>query len=448
MNRRRNNKENRLVVSAPVQCLFTRIREFLYDPPFLLQCCILWLYRIVLDVIYIRIISPIYLYDGLETKIVPSMYIASILAILVFSPLIVKIQDGKRPSDFLISFINYLYFIPLTSYCGCKGASGSFFVIAVTYWGVLLGLQMKVPTIVVADSNMKYKKWLFLFMSCAASTFVMYISGKYTHFRLTLDIYDVYGIRQEAAGYDMSTIAAYVLSMMAVVLTILLLYWLTQKNYLMAILICVVFLFLFSIAAHKTQIFLLLIALGAFFFFQDWMIPWVGGALILLSGVASAEYLIRGSCYILSFFLRRLMILPAYLSELYYMFFLDNPLNLFRDGIMGKLSFRSIYPIDLAYLLGESEGKVTAANNGLLGDMFANLPIPVGLVIMPLIIVMCTRLLDMVACQKSKKLVVIFSLYFAISFINTSWSTVLLSHGFFVTCILLYFWPREEGEIL
>ena len=86
----------------------------------------------------------------------------------------------------------------------------------------------------------------------------------------------------------------------------------------------------------------------------------------------------------------------------------------------------------------------THANNGLLGDLFVNLPTSLGLILMPLLLVLCFRLLDMVSHGLPQKILISFCVYYAVSFINTSWSIVLLSHGFLFSCALLYVFPRKE----
>ena len=142
---------------------------------------------------------------------------------------------------------------------------------------------------------------------------------------------------------------------------------------------------------------------------------------------------------------RRIMYLPVKISQQRYQMFQSEPLSLFRDSIMGKFSFDALYSTELPLITGEFRGHpMESANNGLLGDLFANLPLIPGLVIMPLILVLCFRLLDLSAGRTSKRTTVVICAYFAMSFINSSWSTVLLSNGFLLACIVLYFFHNDK----
>ena len=100
---------------------------------------------------------------------------------------------------------------------------------------------------------------------------------------------------------------------------------------------------------------------------------------------------------------------------------------------------------DAQLIQSSLESFETNANNGLLGDMFANLPILFGLLLMPLLLILCFRLMDLATEKVPLKYLVPFCVFFASAFMNGSWGTVLLSHGFLVACLLLYIFPREEG---
>lgn len=81
-----------------------------------------------------------------------------------------------------------------------------------------------------------------------------------------------------------------------------------------------------------------------------------------------------------------------------------HPLNLFRDGILGKLSYDPVYSIKIPKVIGEYMGTGSSANNGLVGDMYANLPVVLGVFLMPLILVILFRLLDAAAETSPKDL--------------------------------------------
>lgn len=429
---------------SKVMHLARRVWDTCQATPFPAQCLLILLYRLCLDFVYITQLSPTYAYMGFTTALVPVRYLCSLVGMAVFIPFIAALNEDSRPSSTLVTFLHYLYFIPMTSYCGCKGTSFWFLGCVLVYWAVLLVLQFRLPTLQLAPIVLRHTKKIFVILTVFSVLFVLFISGRYTGFRLTLDFINVYDIRAEAVAYAMPRIFRYLLSFMTMILSTLLLYWLQERRYVIAGCVFVVFLFYFSIAANKSDFFFLFLLLGCYALYRSWMLRWA--SLFLTTGTAAAWLLKTAAVSIhpLSLFVRRLMYIPVQLSEIYAEFFSENPLNLFRHGIMGKFSFENIYSIGIPKLIGEYLGEGGNANNGMLGDMFANLPPILGTLLMPLILVICFRLLDLVTKGLPPKVSISFCAYFAISFINTSWSVVLLSHGFLLACLLLYVFPKKE----
>ncbi len=105
---------------------------------FLFQCGLILLYRLVLDFMYLTRLSPIYAYSGFTTDLVWIKYALSWLLVLVCLPLVVGLQgQEERPSSILVTLMNYVYFLPMTSYLGCKGSDLGFFCAVAVYWLVL-----------------------------------------------------------------------------------------------------------------------------------------------------------------------------------------------------------------------------------------------------------------------------------------------------------------------
>ncbi len=417
--------------------------------PLIVHALLIIVYRLLFDALYIKVISPVHTYAGFITQPYPLRYGVSLLTVLLFAPAVAWHQRQKHASATLFTIINYLFFIPMTCYYGCRGMDYRFYIVAVIYWAVLLLLQAKVPVLTVKPFPTQRVKWLFPLLTVGSAAMIMFISGRYTGFRLTFDILNVYGIRAEAAAYQIPGILSYALAMMPCLLSVLILYWLKKKRYLIAFLLCIVFLFLFSIAAHKAIFFMLILALGCWVVFRPWMAKWFGGLMAVGVLVSFAEFAVRGSSYIADTFFRRLCLLPVQIGSQYAEFFGENPLNLFRDGILGKFSFDGIYTATIPRIIGEFRNYFNQnANNGLLGDMYANLPPALGMFIMPLIITIEFRILDMFSGNVDKKIVFPFCVFYAISFIDSSWSTVLLTGGFLLLCLLLYIFPKEEKNTL
>lgn len=416
--------------------------------PFPVQVLFTIGYRLLLDFVYVALIAPTDRWANFTMSMIPLRYLTSLLVVVVISPWIVALLQYRSPSSILLSFLNYLYFIPLTSYCGCYGVDTNFFLVGIVYWVLMLVLQRKIPTLSIKPLSAKGISRSMTLLTAGAVCFVMAVSGKYTGFRFTLDFIHVYEIRAEAATYQLSAPASYLLGMMPIILAVLLAYWIQRKQWFIAAVLVVIFLFLFSIAANKSTFLFLILLLGSHLFYRDWMLRWMPGLLGLACVVPFIEHAL-GGIWFLSLLFRRMMYVPAQLAEKYAIFFSKYPVALFQNGIMGKFSFDDFYSTNLARVMGEFMSNYdTNENSGLLADMYANLPAMLGLLFMPLILILCFRLLDLAASSCDYKTLMPFCIYFAMSFINTSWSTVLLTHGFLAACLMLYFVPKEEKTLL
>lgn len=245
------------------------------ENPFPVQCGLLLFYRLVLDFVYVTQLSPIFAYSGFTTDLSPVTYGLSWLLLLTYTPLIVGIQEQEeRPSSVMVTLINLLYFLPMTSYMGCKGSSQWFMASVAIYWLIFMLLQLRMPSFSLKRVSPRHGKLLFNALTVGAVLLVMGVSGVYTGFRLKLNISDVYSIRTESASYDIPTILNYALSWMTMVLSILILYWLRAKKYLLVAGLIVVYLFYYSIGAHKSVFLFLFLLLACYFLYRNWIYRW------------------------------------------------------------------------------------------------------------------------------------------------------------------------------
>ena len=409
------------------------------------QIAMILLYRLALDIQYILVLSPVYGYSGFVMDLSLVLYLCSWLVVIGFSPFLAQLNNQKTPSSVLLTMISYLYFLPLTSYVGFKDVEWRFFSAAVLYWFILLLLQHHIPVLSLKSTRITAINNLAILITLFSCGLVMYVSGRYTGFRFVLDLSNVYEIRAEAAAYDLPSILSYALSILPVILSILLVYWLQRKRYLYVAGLIVVYLFLFSIAAHKSIFFFLFLLLAGYFFCGNWVLRWLPGLLTGGMLLSVLERLLLGTFNITGYFVRRMLYVPVNLSYRYYSFFQENPVDLFRMGIMNKLLCDPLYTIGVPRVIGEASGNPqTNANAGLLGDMFSNLPILVGVLLMPLILIICFRLLDLTASKVRINILIPLCVWFTSVFSNVIWSTALLTHGFLIACLLLYFFPKEE----
>ena len=442
-----HNLRARMISSPPAQLLL-RLDGFCQRRAFVLGIAAVLLYRVLLDLLYFGLLSALYGYNAVNDYYVgfePLRYLSSYLAVILAAPFLSELMRCKEASARLLTLISLCYFLPLTCYYGCRGADVRFFITAVLYWALLLFWQFHLPHLHLRPLSPRHVGMISSLATFGFCALVMFISGRYTHFRLMLSISNVYGIRAEAAQYSIPGFLSYPLSMAPIALAILLVYWLERKKYLVSAGIIVVYLFLFSIKGNKSTFLFLLLLLAGYFFYREWMYRYLPVGLSALAALAVIWYRFTGTENILgNLFFRRMMFVPVHLSQSYCRFFSGNPLNLSRDGILHWFSFSPVYSTNIPRLIGEYlDAPAMNGNNGLLGDLFANFPIPLGLLLLPLILIICFRLLDLFSHGLPGKLIVPICIYYMVGFQDTLWSTVLLTDGFLLAGLLLYIFPRK-----
>ncbi len=414
---------------------------------FIIDLMLILLYKISFDAIYILVISPVYAYSGFTTDISVIRYLTSLITVLIFAVPIVGLYKQKNFSSTMLLIINLIYFIPLTSLYAFMGFGTMFYVLSVVYWGILMILQYKIPTLKVKKiQNSKLSNRVIYLITAVISISVIYVSWRYTGFRITLDFINVYDTREEASTYNLPTIISYLISFSGISLPILALFALKNKKWFMLVFLCAIFVLGYSIGTHKTTFFIFVIAIIAYFIYRDGFKKLFALGLSCISFICIALYFLTGHFVIPSLIFRRVMAVPVQLSSEYFTFFAENDLNIFRHGILDNVGFNRVYDYSVAQIVGESiYGHMdTNANNGMLGDAFANIGI-VGIIIMPIILIIIFRLLDAVSHNLDSRVGITACIYFAVSFTNTSWSTILLTHGFLVACLLLYFFTNNQN---
>ena len=402
------------------------------------------IYKAILDLIFLKFIigyhSFFYLHYSIP-NIANGWLITFIMAVFI-----VDIYHQNTASSVMLLILDLFYFIPMTTYCAYGGGASSFLFWGIVYWSILTILQFKAPVLVYetqSNSDIGYKSMLILTALAAAP--ILYVWVRYTHCRILTNLSIIYEIRAEAAQYTMPAALNYLLNIMPIVVAMLIVMALCKKKYILSITLLALMFVDFSIAGHKIILFFPLVLVGGFVFYRKEMICDIVPGAVVVELLAIAEQLL-GKGLMISFVFRRMGIVLAQLSEYYYRFFLHNSIDFFRQGVLGKFGFDTIYSQTIPNVIGNNfETQVISCNNGLMADAWANLGF-IGVLIMPVIVLFCMRLLDFTSYGIDMRLLIGLIIYYTFSFANSQWSTVLLTHGYIIMCILLLFFPRDSNK--
>ena len=410
-----------------------------------MQILFLIIYKIIVDIIYLVCIGR-----RSEFGIIISFpdIISGYIFVILSSFFWKFFLKTEVTSNIILIVIYMTYFIPITTYCGWGAGSSGLQFFMILFAVIISVLQVKLPLCVVAEGNKVKKERLlsvvFYLLFITVSILTVYIWAHYTDFRIITNLNDVYIYRAEAQNYSMPGWMVYLQSLSKILIPILILIAFVRKKIVFALFGLFLLILNFSYAGHKSVFFMGIIILVGYLLWRKGMICFFlpGGCIIGLVGLI--EYIFTDHQYVISYFFRRQGYVLAQLSDYYYRFFENNPTDIFRSTFLGKLGFDSPYSIPIPYVIGNNYSTQTVScNNGLLADVWSHLGV-IGIIIIPVILIVCLRLFDAVTDGISMRYVVGMAVYYAVVFSNTTWSTVLLTHGFLIMCLAFFVFPRSD----
>ncbi len=404
------------------------------------------LFKILTDLIYQQIISVLFEYQNFEYS--PSSF-TSLLAwsvLLAYSPLIIKILNNKGLANSIVSVLILVSFIPTLTMIGSNSNYPTGYVILILlYWLLFLIAINAIPKIRFRIPQFLRKLNLISFILAILSLNVLYVSWKYTGFRLHFGLFNVYDIRAEARLYNFSAFNGYLLTFADNILPLGLVYMLDKKKWMSAIVLFLVIYLNFSITATKQIFFLLLLAIIGYYFITSLRLSkyiFLGFLVLMTAGII--EYLIFDSYLISILSTYRVFFIPSKLHFVYYDFFSVNELDYFRQSFL-KFITNSPYKENIGFLMGYHDiGDITArANNGLFSDAYFNMGL-LGVFIFPFIVTFLIKLIEGASHGINERLLFIVVVSYSFVFLGLPFSTILFSGGLIPLTLFLYLIPREQ----
>lgn len=407
--------------------------------------CIVLL-RIMLDWAYLTYAAPrfSYQYHFVSNQNYEALLL-SWLVLIASIPFAFRYDERNRCTSMLVTVLYCISFVPGTMMIAYGSVSWGYTICYLIFWATMLYACYFVPQVRIGYSSGRLSNAMTVTATAVLAFSVIYVSWKYTGFRFTVSLANVYDLRLEAREFDLPWPLSYLFYAAKIAIPVLVAHYLSRKRYLIALLLGIVQLLAFSADGTKSTLFTLVIVVACYYFVKRVTISLIIRAVTLIVLTALIEYIVFDSDYILNYGIRRLFYVPASLNVDYYQFFSSNDLDFYRQSIFSKLGFESPYVQSIGrtiglYCLGSP---VMNANNGLFSDAYANLGI-VGCFVVPLMLVTIFRIIDIVASGLPFPIVACVLVITAYTFISSSFFTVLISHGLFLVCIILYFLPRSE----
>lgn len=422
----------------------------------LLLICSLILFRLFLDYFYFNEIVARFNYYGFEDYRTFASFTFSWIVLFAFMwPILKVIKKETSLSSVIVLVVSVISIPSLTTLICANFLDGKFIAMSIAYWFFLFLfyflINKKEPKkIGFRFGSIKLDDRVALLLGIFSLLLVLYISWKYTGFRINFNLDNVYDLRDEARTYDFPVIVQYLFNWTRSINVLFLAYYLFKKRYLFASLFLVSQILSFGIDGLKTTLFMTVLTIVLSFFFnkkrQESSGYYIVHGVTWISFFAVLEKFILNGSKVIDLVIRRVMILPVYLNSRYVDFFSNNQPDFFRRSFLKLLGFSSQYN-NLEFLIGDIyfNKPLMRCNNGLLSEAVTNFGV-VGIVLGPILLILVLRLMDKCTVGLNKKLLIIVGIYFGLRFIDTFASIGLFTHGFFITVILMMLLRDTEGN--
>lgn len=394
------------------------------------------IYRCILDIFYTKLISPIYSYAGYTSDTNTTQYIFSWLFLLFILPSFIIALSGKDRFWKYVSYILLcLKFVPLTVVIGHIEYPTEYLIQTFIFWLIFIVGYNTFPSFKTVDlQGIKRNKQLLnktINILIILFTFsVLFVSIKYTGFRLHTSLFDVYDIRFEEREQSYPKLFNYLLAASTVLCPLILNYFIDKKKHLLTLLFCFIIYVDFSIAGLKSIIFMTFISIALRIIYKPAILYYVPiiACIVLCTAFFMNDALQLG----MSFIIWRSLFVPSGMDFEYYTFFNIFEPDFYRNSIFRRFGLESPYSqssVDIAvgeYFNPEIEG--IRANNGLISEAYANFG-NLGCIIFPLILIIYIKFISSFAKYTEEKYLILIAFIFSYAIISTFIPATFMSSG-------------------
>lgn len=404
-------------------------------------------FRIVLDWSYITCVVPqfSYLYS-FEYHDQSLPWVFSWLAMIVLSLFVVVPRGAgveESGSDLIVAALFLVSFVPTTVIYAYQGTGAAFFMAFFLFWMVLLVANRLLPFARFKGLSPTARSQYSILLVAILAAVVVFASGVYAGFRISFDLSNVYDLRLEAREFNLPTFLSYLFGAARVVIPLMAVCCLWRRRYGIFGVLILIQVLNFSFDGSKSALFSVALMLLAYLLIRQPTISLMIKVVFLGSAVCLLLFLLTGRSELISYAIRRVMLVPALLNYEYFSFFSNNAIDFFTQSLFSKLGFESAYQVSIPHVIAEfyHNSTVMSANNGLFSDAFSNLGIG-GCFLMPLAYIATFRLFDACTIGLPNRIVFPAVIPLVVVFLSSSFFTCLITHGMILYLLALYLLPR------
>lgn len=410
---------------------------------------ILLLYKCSLDFIYKYYVSNTYNYLGFEYNFSRPYYIFSLLVLVLYSFLYMKVINNKNGSSLILAILFLLYFFPNLTFNTFNG-NFYFFLFSVFYAIFLTSTYFFWPRVqLIGMSNNRIRRIGFYFLLYGIVLLMIYFVVYYNGFKLKIDFENVYEIRENIQNLNYPVYINYLKPISSMFVTAGAMFYFINNMRIPAFLFLFFGLMLYAFGAHKTDFVILIMTVVIYFYYKDYFKNFLSFILLMFNvfviivvQFSSLEFQIGTlGMYLRAFFT------PTLLGYLHYDYFISHDFLFLKEHFLHWFDSSALHTNNSPYVIANYYfgDPNMSSNTGLIGSDYAQFGW-FSLFTLVLLRVFFFKIYDEVSKNLDPKILIICSLNFGFLFINGAFFTALISGGFLFMCFLFYLMPRNIHE--
>lgn len=422
-------------------------KNFIIKKNIIWSILIILVYKLLLDYIYFNRISEYWNYMGFIKNASSEKYLFSWVILCFFIPLILINLRNTKVDGVIVSILNFISLIPTITMLGFYKSETLMMMLIILYWILLNLCNIFIGSINLKKPKYKIQKIGYRIIVTLSIIVILFVSYKYAGFRIDLNIFNAYEWRTDSRNFNMPIILEYAFSSARNILPIFIAERLYHKKRVQSILLFFVGIIAYSVTGSKSVLFSYILTYIVFYLYDSKFVKKIPWATASLAAFSALELSFNKIFFITDVVLRRVLFVPSLLSYYYYDFFSVNQVDYFKQSFLRLLGYKSSYGIPITFMIGEIYFSGANANAGLFSDAYYNLG-SIGVIIMPIFIILLIKIFRGVTNKVNDKIIIASVITITFSLINSSIFTVILTHGFLATIIVLFFIPIDEEIII
>lgn len=350
-------------------------------------------------------------------------------------------------------FLTMMYFVPGLSLYQFIKVDVYFYLLWLLFWVFFCALT-KIPAKFshCAIPIIKKGKSFFIIILAIIILLVLFVSWKYTGFRIYITFSDEYTLRTQERGFLLPSIVWYLYASAPLIIALAICILICKKKYILSGVLVFIQILNFSIGGHKAILISTLIAVGVGIlnnYFNKIEKIKNEYVLYLMTGEIIFEFFMAkclNSLFFVANFSRRVYFIPQLLNYYYYDYFTKNPYDYYAQGPGRFFGMKSLYDTNIAKLIAQNYfGTEGNYNNGLFSEAYSNLGV-FGCIFVPILLMIVIYVLEQFIKEKSWGIMVFFAFSCASLWGSGNITTSLLTNGLLLVALLLLFYQDTTNK--